>query len=76
MGVDTEVRACGARMIVDDAITHGEKIAETLPRLWRDWEDAPVESTGPPQRRPPSGELDYALSFQIQAASTASWVRF
>jgi hypothetical protein len=26
VGVDTEVRACGARMIADDAITHGEKI--------------------------------------------------
>ena len=52
VGVDPEVCACGARMIVDDAITDGEKIAETLARLG-------IASTGPPQRRQSSGELDY-----------------
>ena len=43
---------CGARMIVDDAITDGEKIAETLERLG-------IVSTGPPKRRQSTGELDY-----------------
>ena len=52
VGVDPEVCACGARMIVDDAITDGEKISETLARLG-------IASTGPPQRRQSSGELDY-----------------
>jgi hypothetical protein len=35
LGVDLEICACGARMIVDDAITEGEKITETLARLGR-----------------------------------------
>jgi hypothetical protein len=39
-------------MIVDDAITDGEKIAETLERLG-------IVSTGPPKRRQSTGELDY-----------------
>ena len=43
---------CGARMIVDDAITDGEKISEVLTRLG-------VVSTGPPKRRQSTGELDY-----------------
>jgi len=38
-------------LIVDDAITDGEKIAETLARLG-------VVSTGPPKRRQSTGELD------------------
>jgi len=33
--VDPEVCTCRARMIVDDAITEGEKITETLARLGR-----------------------------------------
>ena len=33
VGVDPEICICGARMIVDDAITDGEKIAETLARI-------------------------------------------
>ena len=33
MGVDPEICICGARMIVDDAITDGEKIAEILANL-------------------------------------------
>ena len=45
-------RRPGARMIVDDAITDGEKIAETLARLG-------IVSTGPPKRRQSTGELDY-----------------
>jgi hypothetical protein len=43
---------CGARMIVDDAITDGDKIAEVLARLG-------IISTGPPKRRQSTGELDY-----------------
>jgi hypothetical protein len=35
VGVDPEICVCGARMIVDDAITDGEKIAEILARLGR-----------------------------------------
>jgi len=35
LGVDPEVYTCSARMIVDDAITEGEKITETLARLGR-----------------------------------------
>jgi hypothetical protein len=53
MGVDLEICACGARTIVDDAITDGEKIAEVLARLG-------IPSTGPPRRRQSTGELDYA----------------
>ncbi len=41
VGVDPEIFSCGARMIVDDAITDGVKIAETLARLR-------IVSTGPP----------------------------
>lgn len=52
VGVDPEICVCGARMIVDDAITDGDKIAETLARLG-------VASTGPPKRRQSTGELDY-----------------
>ncbi len=52
MGVDTEICACGARMIVDDAIAEDEKIAETLARLG-------IVSTGPPKRWQSTGELDY-----------------
>jgi hypothetical protein len=52
VGVDPEVCACGARMIVDDAITDSEKIAETLARLG-------IVSTGPTKRRQSIGELDY-----------------
>jgi hypothetical protein len=33
VGVDPEKSICGLRMIVDDAITDGEKIVETLARL-------------------------------------------
>ena len=43
VGVDPEICACGARMIVDDAVTDGEKITETLARLG-------IQSTGPPKR--------------------------
>ncbi len=35
VGVDPEISICGAKMIVDDAITDGEKMAETLARLGR-----------------------------------------
>jgi hypothetical protein len=35
VGVDPEICACGARMIVHDAVTDGEKIAETPARLGR-----------------------------------------
>jgi hypothetical protein len=35
VGVDPEICSCGSRMIVDDAITDGEKIAEILARLGR-----------------------------------------
>ena len=35
VGVDREVCTCGERMIVDHAITDGEKIAEVLVRLGR-----------------------------------------
>ena len=52
VGVDPEVCTCSARMIVDDAITDGEKLAETLARLG-------IQSTGPPTRRQLPGELDY-----------------
>ena len=52
LGVDPEICLCGARMIVDDAITDGEKIAETLSRLG-------IDSTGPPKRQHSTGELDY-----------------
>jgi hypothetical protein len=44
VGVDLEIGLCGARMIVDDAITDGEKIAETLTRLG-------IVSTDPPRRQ-------------------------
>ena len=40
VGVDPEICTCGARMVVDDAITDGEKIAEVLARLG-------IASTGP-----------------------------
>ena len=52
VGVDPEICLCGARMIVDDAITDGDKIAEVLARLG-------IISTGPPKRRQSTGELDY-----------------
>jgi hypothetical protein len=52
IGVDPEICACGARMVVDDAITEPEKISEILERLG-------IESTGPPKRRQSIGELDY-----------------
>jgi hypothetical protein len=39
-------------MVVDDAITDGDKITQTLARLG-------IESTGPPRRRQSTGELDY-----------------
>ena len=52
VGVDPEICICGARMIVDDAITDGDKIAEVLARLG-------IISTGPPKRRQSTGELDY-----------------
>jgi hypothetical protein len=39
-------------MVVDDAITEAEKIAEILARLG-------IESTGPPSARQSTGELDY-----------------
>ena len=52
VGVDPEICTCGARMIVDNAITEAEKIAEILARL-------AVESTGPPSARQSKGELDY-----------------
>ncbi len=41
-----------ARMIVDDEVTDGEKIAEPLARLG-------IVSSGPPTRRQSTGELDY-----------------
>ena len=52
VGVDPEICACGARMIVDDEVTDGAEIAETLARLG-------IQSTGPPKRRQSTGELDY-----------------
>jgi hypothetical protein len=52
VGVDPEVCACGARMILDKAIIDGEKIAEVLARLG-------IVSTGPPTKRQSTGELDY-----------------
>ena len=52
IGVDPEICRCGARMVVDDAITEAEKIAEILARLG-------IESTGPPSARQSTGELDY-----------------
>jgi hypothetical protein len=52
VGVDPEICPCGARMIVDDATTDGNKIAETLARLG-------IVSTGLPRRRQSTGELDY-----------------
>jgi hypothetical protein len=51
VGVDPEICACGARIIVDDAITDGEKITETLARLG-------IVSTGLPKMRQSTGELD------------------
>jgi hypothetical protein len=39
-------------MIVDDAITDGEKISAVLSRFG-------LASTGPPKRRQSTGELDY-----------------
>jgi hypothetical protein len=53
-GVDPEIRTCGARMVVDDAITEAEKIAEVLARLG-------IVSTGPPTNRQSKGELDYVF---------------
>jgi hypothetical protein len=52
VGVDPEICSCGARMIVDDAITDGKKFTETLARLR-------IVSTGPPRRRQSTSELDY-----------------
>jgi hypothetical protein len=52
VGVDPEICACGARMIVDDEVTDGAKIAETLARLG-------IQSTGPPKRLQSTGVLDY-----------------
>jgi hypothetical protein len=57
VGVDPEICTCGARMVVDDAITDGEKIAEVLARLG-------IASTGPPSvlaQRQSTGELDYVF---------------
>ena len=50
--MDPEICRCVARMVVDDAITEAEKIAEILARLG-------IESTGPPSARQSTGELDY-----------------
>ena len=55
MGVDPEIYACGARMIVDDAITEGEKITETMARLGRRF--ASVHR--PSQEAQSTSELDY-----------------
>lgn len=52
VGFDPEICVRGVRMIVDDAITDGHKIAEVLARLG-------IISTGPPKRRQSTGELDY-----------------
>jgi Putative transposase len=52
VGVDPEYCVCGARMVIDDAITAPEKISEILERLG-------IESTGPPKRCRSNGELDY-----------------
>ena len=52
VGVDPEICISGARRIVDDSITEGKKIAETLARLG-------IVSTGPQRRRQSTGELDY-----------------
>ena len=54
MGVDPEICTCGARMVVDDAITEAEKIAEILARLG-------IVSTGPPTKWQSKGELDYVF---------------
>jgi hypothetical protein len=54
VGVDPEICNCGARMVVDDAITEAEKIAEVLARLG-------IVSTGPPTKRQSKGELDYVF---------------
>ena len=52
VGVDPEYCVCGARMVIDDAITAPEEISEILERLG-------IESTGPPERCRSNGELDY-----------------
>jgi hypothetical protein len=52
VGVDPEICICVAKMILDDAITEAEKIAEILARLG-------IESTGPSSARQSTGELDY-----------------
>ena len=52
VGVDPEICLCGVSMILDDAITDGEKITETLARLG-------IASKGPRKRRQSKGELDY-----------------
>ena len=49
IGVDPEICVCGAKMIVDDAITEPEKITETLARLG-------IESTGPPKAMRSTGQ--------------------
>jgi hypothetical protein len=51
-GVDPEICSCGARMVVDDAITDGEKITEVQARLG-------LASTGPLRRRQSTGQLGY-----------------
>lgn len=45
VGVDPEICICGARVIVDDAITDGENLV----------------STGPTRRRQSTGKLDYVF---------------
>jgi len=61
VGVDPEVCVCGARMIVDNAITDGEKISETLARLGRRF----ARFNGSTKEAAIDGELDYVYDLEM-----------
>ena len=50
--VDPEICSCGARMVIDDAITDAATITETLTRMG-------ISTVGPPKVARSTGELDY-----------------
>jgi hypothetical protein len=52
VGVDPEICSCGARMVIDDAITDAATITETLTRMG-------ISTLGPPKVARSTGQLDY-----------------
>ncbi len=56
MGIDPEICVCGAKMVVDDAITDTVTIKATMTTLG-------ISSTGPPKVERSNGDLDYIYDY-------------